>query len=109
MYPRKRCGSSVLAVISVIRLSFYRFILPIRSIIAVISVISVISLTGALMVNTSSHESLGRAHLLVRLKVFLAVIVPLRWLPLPLMIPLNRENEVASMQSRDLTGFLHLA
>ena len=64
--------------------------------------------TYVLVVITSIHVDRGRIHCLLRLKVFLAIIVPLRWLSLLLMIPLNRENEVVPMQSRDLTSLLHL-
>jgi len=115
MFLGKRCDRSIVAVInviSVISLSFYRIIHTIPSIIVVISVISVISLitlTCTLMVITPIHTTRGKTHHLVRLKVFLPIIVPLRWLSLPLMIPLTRKGEVAPMQSHDLTSFLHLA
>ena len=99
----KSCGGSIVAVISVIgviSLSFYRISRTIPNIIAVISVISVISLitlTRAHMVIIIIHFSGGKTHCLVRLKVFPEIIVPLRCLSLPPMIPLNREDEVAPM------------
>ena len=76
----KRCGSSIVAVISVIsviRLSFYRVSRTIPRIIALISVISFINLPGAHMIIIIIHFSRGKTHRLVRLKVFLPIIVPL--------------------------------
>src|SRR5436305_9498612 len=61
------------------------------------------------MVIMPIHIDRSRISRLMRLMVFLAIIVPLRWLSLPLIIPLDREDKVAPMQSRNLTGLLHLA